>query len=1122
MQSLAHKFIVKGISLANPVDLMPPGFYPQLLNVRADANGEIDCRQGIKQILATNGGSPVHSLRRVNDAVDSTFTRFSGIGTNLYRDESVIDSGYSGDPLSILPFRPNRSPSPYVYIADSKRMQKVDKAGNVLGVGILPCPTAPVVELDAPNYEFIDLLNISTGWTGTGTSSSPTPVSRFASAISQILYDTGNNRWACIVPASADQNLQVGMWMKVSPAGPGGEDAIVAEVHRPITDTIVQGILYEQDLTGYCSIVIKDSSPNLQPNSVINIGGEFVRVIDIYQGQQGASIRCFTLATHHAGETILGAMSFRLFLTLNHVTGENLNGYSLTFATTTGIGMVGKTGAIKLDVITPYAEAGIGGRPVSPDDYIHISLKLDNPTNLIEGRVILDIGDGSFSQNYLYKVITAADLGVTTDEITDDTESAQLQWTELKFKVSELIRAGTDKTKSLATVAAIGISINCAADVQATISSWWIGGTFGLDVTPADAPIQYAIRYRDSRTGAKSNPSPATRTGLVPQRDQAVIRVVASPDPQVDTIDLLRFGGGLNQWVVVGAHPNEDQIIRDNLPTLYIQANEVVEFDNYMPFPVSDLPHNSTGDVCGTIVRWTGGDKFDTRWVAGSVVFVNGVACTLYGSPPSDELLNLVESAGSGTDLPLQFPEPTIAGMPLPAVWQFGGQGIGTFMMGVGDPYNPGFLRWCKGNDPDAASDKGNLEITSPSEPLMNGCEYDGRSFVLSTERLFAVFPNFATPGATQFTAQVVVSNAGLFSRFAFCVTPYGIAWVSKDGIYLFSGSATPKNLTNDTLYPMFPHGGVTSIPVGGYYPPDYAKPLRLSFADNSLFFTYVDSQGNPACLRFDFSLLGWFPYAYSPTASIFYQEEGDEVNSTLMGGSDGNIYQFQEERRDGAAPIVCHLRTPSLDMGDSRTLKYFSDSIVDSTGTFVATTIGFNNHSITGSTSSISSATREQNPLPIALLDGDELGLYRNISLDLAWIGSEFQRLYEWQTNAVVQPNVQSTPGLVTQYTDHGYVGYSHLKEAWMGYISTAPVTFTIWVDGVEHSYTLPSSGGKLKKFKIMLGPLKGKMLMYKMSSDKQFIPYPGDMAVMVKPWGVDQKFAPFRPFQTLLQNAA
>jgi len=1127
MQRPPFKFICKGISLANPVDLMPPGFYPVLMNVRVNANGEIDCRQGVEQILKTGGGTPVHSLRRMNNSVDSTSIRLSGTGGDLFLDNSVVDSGYSGNPLSILPFRPNRSPSPYAYIGDANRMRKIDMAGNAWGVGILPCPTAPVVELDAPNFEFVDLLNNSLSWTPSGTAAAPTSESRLATTIAQILFDRGTNRWACVVPDSADFNLQVGTWVKVNPVSDvGGEDAIVAEVHRPITDTIVQGILYEEGDTGYCSIVLKDSSPNLAPNSVITVGGEYVRVIDVYQGQRGASIRCFTLLHHLNGELIKGTTSFRAFLTLPHSAGDNLTAESLKFTAGLGIGMIAKPVTLKLDVITPYVEAGIGGRPLDKDDYIHISMKLDNPTNLLEARVVFDIGDGSFLHDYYYKIFSAADLQVTTDIITDDTESAQARWTELKFKVSELIRAGSDKTKSFATVAAIGIYINALAPIEATVSSWWVGGTFGLDSTPADAPVQYATRYRDSRTGARSNPSPATRTGVVPQRDQAVIKVLASDDPQVDNIDLLRFGGGLNVWVVVGAHPNIDQTIQDSLPTLYIQSNEVVEFDNYPPFPISDLPHNSSGDVCGTIVQWTGGDKFDTRWVPGSVVFVDGVACTLYGSPPSDTMLNLEQSAGSGTDLPLQLPEPTLAGVPLPAMWQFGGQGIGTFMFGVGDPYNPGFLRWTKGNDPDAASDKGNLEVTSPSEPLMNGCEYDGRAFVFSTERLFALFPNFAaaTPGTNQFTASVVVSSAGLYSRFAFCVTPFGIAWVGKDGIYLFSGSPTPKNLTNDTLYPLFLHGGVDSIPVNGYYPVDYAKALRLSFADNSLFFTYTDTQGTVCCLRFDFSLAGWFPYSYTPAASVFYQEEGDHVNSALMGAVDGNVYQFDRTRVDhsaffGPVVIACHLRTSSQDLGDSRGMKYFIDTLVDSTGTYTATH-GFDNHSITGAPIVIQSITRTQHILPVALLDQDRLGLYRNISLDLTWTGSDYQRLYEFQPDAVVQPMLVS--GLVTQYTDHGYPGFSHIKEAWLGVISTADVYFSVWVDGVEYRWVLPNTQGRLTKTKLLLGPIKGKMFLYRASSEVPFIPFPQDMSILVKPWGVEDKFAPFRPFQTLLASAA
>src|SRR5271169_6561784 len=119
------KFACKGISLAHPVDLMPPGLFPILQNVRVTSQGNLDVRQSITAIESTDVG-PVHSLRRLNNSVDSTYTRLAGVASKLYSDGNPIDSGYSGNPLSLVPFRPNLSPNPYMYIGDSQRMRKVD------------------------------------------------------------------------------------------------------------------------------------------------------------------------------------------------------------------------------------------------------------------------------------------------------------------------------------------------------------------------------------------------------------------------------------------------------------------------------------------------------------------------------------------------------------------------------------------------------------------------------------------------------------------------------------------------------------------------------------------------------------------------------------------------------------------------------------------------------------------------------------------------------------------------------------------------------------------------------------------------------------------------------------
>ena len=56
-----------------------------------------------------------------------------------------------------------------------------------------------------------------------------------------------------------------------------------------------------------------------------------------------------------------------------------------------------------------------------------------------------------------------------------------------------------------------------------------------------------------------------------------------------------------------------------------------------------------------------------------------------------------------------------------------------------------GSVYFTKTFDPDSAPDSNRIEVTSPSEAMMNGCLYDGRCYAWSDRRLFGVVPSSGT-----------------------------------------------------------------------------------------------------------------------------------------------------------------------------------------------------------------------------------------------------------------------------------------------------------------------------------------------------------------------------------------
>src|SRR5579862_8890112 len=211
-----QKLVSAGLDLNHPLDLMPNGTYPYMKNVRSYRDGIIEGRQGLTAIntLVTSPDTDINSFVRVNDYVTGNFARFLGIGTSLYYGTTSftpIDSGYSGAPLSFVPYRPNQSPRVWNYIADSVRMRKANTNGLNYGVGIKPPTIIPGMELVQPLYVRCPEFEQPAGkWTAQGVVSGFGTGDRFSyqisppqdPAINYLLYLSGTTGWVIISPTS--------------------------------------------------------------------------------------------------------------------------------------------------------------------------------------------------------------------------------------------------------------------------------------------------------------------------------------------------------------------------------------------------------------------------------------------------------------------------------------------------------------------------------------------------------------------------------------------------------------------------------------------------------------------------------------------------------------------------------------------------------------------------------------------------------------------------------------------------------------------------------------------------------------------------------------------------------
>lgn len=711
----------------------------------------------------------------------------------------------------------------------------------------------------------------------------------------------------------------------------------------------------------------------IRRNSVVTIGEEAVRVLSVSNGPNGTvSFRCFTWLSHApgGGETVTSNATFRAFFTNSYRVNVGGSLVDAVVFSDKGLQSTIGPGTGTISEVTPLNLGIVAGQsvPIQEDDYISLAFLIDNAANLIEVRLIFDVDSttNDFQHTYYFKSYGPNDIqqalagnssmqtgrqtaysGTVTNENTGAlagvqrkgaalilnqaqandpanlatstgtniprlTKSAPIglgRWINLRCKVSELTKVGTDSSATLAGVQGVRIQITVAASAVCAVDSLWIGGCYGPDIGQTGVPYLYRYRGRSSTTGAKGLASPATRYGLQPQRQTVEVDLDQHPDPQVDLLDVYRWGGTLPQWTYLGSIANAPTpTFLDVFADSDISSLPQLDTDTFQPFPTVDIPRKGTCNVVGTAVTQVTGDTFNPRWYPGAQILINGIVFTLYAQPSSATQLQLVENAGTLTGATFQIPEATLLAQPLPALWGPYQQGTGLFCFACGDTFQPGVLFLTNGNDPDSASDVLQIEITSPSEPLMNGCMYGGQSYCWSSDRLFSLYPAFGAglvvaggellpaEGTNLFVPIPIVGSVGLFAQFAIC-SGSRMWWRGRDGIYSSTGGAA-QLATKAELSLLFPHDGQpgTAVTVGTFiiYPPDDTQlnRQRLSEYNGFLYFDYQDTQGNMTSLVYDIVNDNWSKDDYSPQVATHYGEEGQGINSLLLGGIDGNIYQ--------------------------------------------------------------------------------------------------------------------------------------------------------------------------------------------------------------------------------------
>jgi hypothetical protein len=463
------------------------------------------------------------------------------------------------------------------------------------------------------------------------------------------------------------------------------------------------------------------------------------------------------------------------------------------------------------------------------------------------------------------------------------------------------------------------------------------GDTWGATLSAAivnDPSFGFGVQITTQQVGG-SDRSFVNSMGITVyySTQDADVVCVASSDPQVDKIDIYRQGGGLANFTYVGTIPNSSSdVFNDILSDLGAAANPILQYDNFEPVPSIDLPRSGTLTASGQILTQTSGDLFNIRWLPGTIIQIGAITQVSYTSvrrPTSTTSWDFTQNDPSvpaipdGVDLTWNIAEPGLAQQPLP--YMFGPTDNINFIFLVGDPDRPGTLYWCKGSNLDSAPDTNQMDVTDPSEPLVNGAMSGGRGVLFSIRRAWVIMPNFfnaeatatGTSGST-WTLQATSITRGLFIPRCLAVSGGGtIMFRVDDGIHLSPGGLGSESITDGDLYNLFSHEGSTPTPIvrNGVtiYPPDDSQPQnqQISYNNGFWYYDYAGTDANYHTLVFDESAGGWIYDLYAAQIITHEPNEAESVQGVLAGCADRTLRMMTPTGTETG--VLATLLTPAV-----------------------------------------------------------------------------------------------------------------------------------------------------------------------------------------------------------------
>ena len=911
-ESTPVPFVNKGLVIKKDPATLGLGEFYQLENCTSIQEGALTARTGHQQLTQTSFASACVSLSKLNlGGADASNPRYLGSGTSIYRDIppysgnlAVYTGITAGQRWSAQQYNAGTSGTPALYVASQTAALRDNGSYTTLQKwGIDPPPIPVIASQAAPTVAYVASPSGST-YRFTSANSSGSPYyTKSLTAVNIINPSGANAGYAQITPtASSPVNGLDGIYvgMQVNLFDPVGYSGTVNTSSLAVT--WVSGAKFVPQMAGGTITI------NGVNYTVATYNSPTVVFLTSSAGTQTDVAYNFPTADQLIVVSTDGTSLYGWITDPNPIGNAP---YLQAFQTP----IVGSgAGIISINSTGNTIDASFNG--IAPtynsNDVFHFGYYITNPANVskIQVQIVPNYTGTPYASDYYEYDINPQALNYSSNTATSE------QWTEMDIPKSSFTNVGNAGTGAYVwnniNQVYVVVTFTGAATVQ--VGQMYFVGGGGLNSAAAGTTqFDWMYTFRNPSTQAEGNPSPLMITANYPppfNNGMAILTLTGTAQAATiangigeisgpGSISIYRRGGtfsdGFYRLVGYAANPGSGATVTftDNASDASLNTATTLQFDNDPPVP-SSLPVPLTASILAfqpagggtdysTSSQANGGSSgavttnatvrlvlsgLPTSFVASTIASIITIGSTIQVGFGTTFEQCIVQAVNYGTnnhasnawiEVYLQYNHNITSADPSETIE------IDAIIRGkcdlvhqdfdciflAGDSNNPATLYQSKVGRPEAFPVV-NLEnnfaqqinVGSPSNPI-NGITSigPGELVCLNLNNLFIVQ---IWAGQMQIPIKAPATR-GLYSKWCWCLGDNRIWYLAYDGIYSWAGGESQK--VSEPIDYLF-----KKQTINGIAPVDYTQALKFSFsyAENSLYVVYIDTNGVYHRLRFE------------------------------------------------------------------------------------------------------------------------------------------------------------------------------------------------------------------------------------------------------------------------------